>query len=258
MTFPDEVSPVAQALTHRPFRPSPRFAALLAGLILLPAGCGLSDYSGQMANEGALVRQWEEENKLLGEPLQMPVFPKKEGEKQAPSWNVFLRPPLGVSPTPVAQQGSKLTQMEGPLAKYTAKGNSFGLQYVYLGVGSDPKEFMAQVYNQFGAAAGGESSVPIPRSTVLLNGQEDLRPEITVKRKAFDNQQSHYSFNFYEHGKSAVVAVVYQMAKGAAGKEKEAVARAEPAIRASLATLGEGRDEVPLLRRAYASRNQGK
>jgi hypothetical protein len=233
--------------------------ALLAGLVLLPAGCGLSDYSGQMANEGALVRQWEEENKLLGEPLQMPVFPKKEGKDQG-TWSVFLRPPLGVNSTPVAQQGSKLTQMEGPLAKYTAKSNSFGLQYVYLGVGSDPKEFLPQVYNQFGAPAGGESSVPIPRSPVLLNGQEqDLKPELMVKRKVFDNQQSHYSFNFYERGKT-IVAVGYQTAvKAAAGKEKEAAARAEPAaIQKSLSTLGEGREEVSLLRRAYVSRNQGK
>jgi hypothetical protein len=222
--------------------------ALLAGLVLLPAGCGLSDYEGQMAGEAALVRQWEEETKVLGDPLRMPEFPKKEGEKQATTWSVFLRPPLGVNETPVPQPNSKLTQMQGPLAKYTAKGNAFGMQYVYLGVGTDPKEFPAAVYNQFGAAAGGESAVPIPRSPVLLSGTgQELKPEITLKRKVFDSQ-SHYSFNFYERGK-VQVAVVYQV-------DKASTAKAEPVIRASLATLGEGRDEVPGLRDAYLSRNR--
>ena len=86
-------------------------------------------------------------------------------------------------------------------------------------------------------------------SAVLLSGtcKETISPDITLKRKTFDGTSSHYSFNFYQVGKSQV-AVVYQMDKAAAAKAREV-------IEASLSTLGAGGDEVSALRDGYRSRN---
>jgi hypothetical protein len=220
---------------------------LLVAAALLAAGCGVSDYAGHMSSEAALLRMWKEEEDVLGEPLRMPEFPKKDGKDQQ-TWNVFLRPPHGVSEKPTAQQNSKLTQFFGPLAQYAAKGNRFGIQNIYLGVGTDPKEFPSAVYGQFGASPEGESAVTIPRSPVLLSGAgKDLKPEIVVKRKVYDGP-SFYSFNFYDRGK-VQVAVVFQMDKGSAAKARDAIEK-------SLSTLGEGAGEAPALRSAYLSRNR--
>jgi hypothetical protein len=241
---------VAHAPTDRLPAPTPRTAALLAALALLPAGCGLSDYAAQMSSEASRVRQWEEEAKVLGDPLRMPQLPKKDDKEQ--TWNVFLRPPHGISDKPVAQQqDTKLSQQYGPLVQYPGSQNSpTGIQALYLGVGSDPKEFAGQVYSQFATNPGGESTVTIPRSEVLLSGTAGaLDPEIRLKRKTHEGQ-ALYQFNFYERGK-VQVAVVFQLAKGNAAK-------ADVAIRTSLGTLGEGRGEVPVLRDSYLKSHRKK
>ncbi len=227
------------ALTHRS-------AVLIVAGALLLSGCGLSDYTGQMSSEAVRLHTWDEENRLLGSPAKMPELPKKEDKEQ--KWNVFLRMPQGVSDAPKTAQGSALAQLSGPLVQYEGSTNNpFGILNVYLGVGSDPKEFATSVFNQFGVSPGGDF-VTIPRSPILLSGTgRVLTPEINVKRRAAEGQYA-YSFNFYERA-NVVVAVVYQM-------DKANSARAEPVIKASLATLGEGIDDAGQMSGVYRKTNR--
>jgi hypothetical protein len=60
-------------------------------LLLAVAGCGLADYEKKMREADARVQHFDEENKLLGDPLNLP------GADRAPPVDVFLRPPRGVS-----------------------------------------------------------------------------------------------------------------------------------------------------------------
>jgi hypothetical protein len=236
---------VAHAPTGRPSPRAPRWPLLLASGALLLAGCGLKDYEEKMSAEAARVRSWDEETKVLGEPIKMPELPKKDGKEQ--TWNVFLRLPRGVSEAPVVQQNSTLAQLYGDrLAQYPGGSNSVGIQNVFVGV-SDQKDYASAVLGQFGFAPGGETAVVVPRSPVLVSGTgKSLGTEITVKRKLVEGQ-SLYSFNFYEHG-AAQVAVVFQM-------QKDNGQRADAAIRSSLATLG-AEDEVYPLRAVYDKTNR--
>jgi hypothetical protein len=225
-----------------------RLLALFAALALLSAGCGVTEYANQMSSEAGRVRAWKQENDRLGKPLWMPEFPKKDGKEVI--WDVFLRPPLGVSEVPITPPKSNYAQMFGPLVQYPAGNNiPSGIRALYLGYAADSKDFMAKVYNQFGVAAGGETTIVLARSTVLLTGTaKSLSPEVTIKRKLAEGQ-SLYSFNFCEHG-SEIAAVVFQMDKGSS------TTKADDAISASLATLGVGYDEERALREAYNKSNR--
>jgi hypothetical protein len=210
--------------------------------VLASAGCGLSDYAGQMSSEAARVRAWDEEAKLLGPPIKMPELPKKDDKDQ--NWNVFLRLPLGVSQAPKTAEGSTQARLVGPLAEY--EGNkTFGIVNVYLGV-SDQKDFATSALNQFGVSPGGEM-VTLPRSPVVMAAVgQALPPTISVKQRTAETQYA-FSFNFYEHG-STQVAVIFQM-------DKANAAKADPAIKASLATLGVD-EETNQLRAVYTKRNR--
>ena len=71
---------------------------LLLGLAALaPAGCGLADYEKKMREADARLQRFDEENKLLDNPLALP--------SNGPPVDVFLRPPKGIAKDPSNQPG---------------------------------------------------------------------------------------------------------------------------------------------------------
>jgi hypothetical protein len=66
-----------------------------AGCSLLAWGCGLSDYETHMDEEQAYLKDFDDENKFLGGPLEMP--PKMDSKTKMPTdalrVKFFLRPP---------------------------------------------------------------------------------------------------------------------------------------------------------------------
>jgi hypothetical protein len=217
--------------------------------VLAAAGCGLSDYAGQMTSEAARVKQWDDETEVLGNPIKMPNLPKKGDKEQ--SWNVFLRLPLKVSEVPATQQDGKTALLVGPLAKYAgSETHRYGIVNVYLGVAGDQKDYIATVTTQFGVAAGGTEGMTVPRSPSLLGpitapGQSSI-PDLPLKTKRAEGQYLH-AFYFYEHNNTQV-AVVFEMNKGNGTK-------ADNLIRMSLATLAEGQ-EADLFSRSYKRTHQ--
>jgi hypothetical protein len=205
--------------------------------VLPSAGCGLSDYAGQMSSEAARVQAFDEEAKLLGSAIRMPELPKKDDKEQ--TWNVFLKLPLGVDTAPKTAEGSGQAKLFGSLAQYEGH-KTFDIVNVYLGV-SDQKDFATSAFNQFGVSSGGDL-VTIPRSQVVMSAVGPaMQPTISIKQRTAETQYA-YSFNFYERG-STQVAVIFQMEKGGGAK-------ADLAIKASLATLGVD-DEANRLRGVY-------
>jgi len=224
---------VAHAPTDRPWTRLCRFPALLAAGALLLAGCGLSEYGGQMSSETVRLQQWDEESKILGEPIRMPELPKKDGKEQR--WEVFLRLPKGVSESPTTQQNGKDPQMLGGLLAQYSGGGTAVIQMAYLGVSTDPKdkEYLSNVLNQFGGSVGGEQPFSL-RGPKL---------ELALKRKLIQDDKSSISVNIYEHGNDTVI-VVYRIAKG----DEERAARP---IERSLTTLAEGSYDASNNQRDY-------
>jgi hypothetical protein len=253
--LPDEGRFVMHAPTHRLWR---RFSCLL---VFLAAGCGLSDYTAQIASEKARVDYWEKETKLLGSKrITMPVFPEKTDkdnkDNKAPDWNLFLRLPQGVSesPTTIAQDKKEAQLFNSVLVQYPSHSKSFGIQNVYLAVGNNLKDFDKKVYEYFGTSPGDEKVETTPRSPTLIPGTgKTVSMEIAFKHKSFpppgQSQSSDYSFHFFERDKTQV-AIVFQLEKGKGQDQKT-----NEAIKYSLATLGVGNIENSILNSAFNKRN---
>jgi hypothetical protein len=79
-------------------------------LVLAAAGCGLSDYEKHMDEQQAYVKIFDEENQLLGDPLEAPVLMVKQKnivtKEQALPAEFFARPPKGIA--------SKVADKDGP------------------------------------------------------------------------------------------------------------------------------------------------
>jgi hypothetical protein len=84
-----------------------RWLATALGLVLL-SGCGLSEYEKKMLQAQVRVQQFDEENRLLGDPLVIPTRTDAATKGQVPVANVFLRPPKGIQDKPGAPRGGGL------------------------------------------------------------------------------------------------------------------------------------------------------
>jgi hypothetical protein len=88
-----------RAGTCRPARLA-GLAGVAVALAALAAGC--SEYEDRMRGEQERVDRFDEEMRLLGDPIVLPPLPekkegeKKEGEKEIFRTDLFLRPPKGV------------------------------------------------------------------------------------------------------------------------------------------------------------------
>jgi hypothetical protein len=70
----------------------------MAGLVaLLAAGCGLNEYETLMRKTQDRVQRFDEENRLLGEPLVAPTVTDPKTKANVAVAEVFLRPPRGIA-----------------------------------------------------------------------------------------------------------------------------------------------------------------
>ena len=81
-------------------RPMFRFAPLVVALAA--AGCGLSDYESKMQLADVRLQRIDDENRVLGDPLILPV-----GDGSPPA-DVFLRPPKGINKNSIDQKETPL------------------------------------------------------------------------------------------------------------------------------------------------------
>jgi hypothetical protein len=223
--------------------------------VLASAGCGLTDYTVEIANEKALVDYWDKEDKLLSKPIDMPVLAAKDNgtKKETPKWEVFLRLPQGFDPAPLTIKGKEEALLLGNiLAQYGSFSNKIGLQNAYLAVGDDKTDFDKKVYEAFGfLPRDDDKEVTIHRSPTLVKGSgKSVNQDLTIKQglRPID-QAPTYSFNFYKRD-AVQVAIVFQMDKG-----KE-IRSADESIKLSLATLGVGYDQTGVLNDVYKKRNK--
>lgn len=98
---------------------------VLAALVLGAAGCGLADYEQHIDKQREYLKLYDEENELLGPPLEMPkrvIKDAKGGIRQDEPLTVgfFLRPPKGIASKfkqddpPFVYEGLPLIRYPGP------------------------------------------------------------------------------------------------------------------------------------------------
>ena len=191
-------------------------------LLVLLTGCGLSDYEGRMSSARALLQQRDEEAKYLGNPVEMPKLPLREGKEQ-PSWAIFLRLPKEAGDKPVPQ-ANLYREM---FADYQiGKGD---LVNVYLGLATDQKEFVKEVLQLFPPVGD------VRTENVSLHNSER---QITLSRSTLDdNSQTTLSINFLQQGKTQVV-VVFRVKRGGFAPKNGKPNELSKAVDLSLLSLG--------------------
>jgi hypothetical protein len=170
--------------------------AALAGS-LCAGGCGLSDYEAQMAIEQQQVQRFDEEEKYLGAPLQMPKL--MSGTKEVDTPDIFFRPPKGIAPEPDSNPGPP------PYSRYLARttgrnSERVGIVELYLALGSESqKDFVTvavQAFPQLSGATARELAKQRPEGeSVLFN--------------LYENRETDFSLYIYQ-GNGIRLAIGYQ------------------------------------------------
>lgn len=216
-------------------------------LAVLAAGCGLTDYYDRFDKDQARLAAWDEENRLLAPPVQLPSRKRAApGRQPGPVLEVFLRPPVGIAPTPTVEVDDFLYHYaRGTAASNPTPGTGQasdpyqGVEDVYLAVAVQPekdkdREFVDEVCKFFGVpptrpeevapvkpAGGGP---PLQFYNIGFNLTED----------AGKLKRGSYSIFFYFEG-AMQVAVVFRVAPG-----RETTATLNKQFQYSLGTLAVG------------------
>jgi hypothetical protein len=180
--------------------------ALFVALLAL-TGCGVRDYENNMQKAEARIQRFDEENRLLGNPLTFPLLPK--GSPAPP----FLRPPLGVSTT---------SQKDEVPYRYPA--SSGVCLDVYVALGDGPKTVEKEIEDRFDA--------PVPNWQPVTVNAPNRKP-ITFEAVEFNDPQNGAAvYQAYVHQSAGVV---FHFLKA----NREA---ARPSLQMSMETYAEGEE----------------
>ncbi|MCI0681848.1 MAG: hypothetical protein L0Y71_07065 [Gemmataceae bacterium] len=99
------------------------FALLLAALLGASAGCGLADYEKRMDEQRARLELYDEENKLLGAPLDKPRGKDPYGNDIKVPFDVFLRVPKRIARSFRGAEMMYHSASKQPLYRYAGRGD---------------------------------------------------------------------------------------------------------------------------------------
>jgi hypothetical protein len=243
---------------------------LVALSLLAGTGCGLGDYEQLMDKERARVKEFDEEYKFLGPPLNMPADATEGDVRKQPALqriDVFLRPPKGVSNkcADKEQFKDKPANTNGmPLYRYTW-GESANV-FLAGEIGMPSEQFQREVRLGLRDYHEAKYKRPLPILEQPATQAPDLKPlpsrsgqlppvrfrtQTVAEPPAADPKESprfRYQIYYHQSGKDQV-AVIYQVPLNAG--EQPDVGRA---INFSLRTLGVGPANSTAQRKAYVER----
>jgi hypothetical protein len=214
------------------------FACILA---TLQSGCGLSEYESLMASAQAKARRFDEENRVLDDPIKWPE--KKESDKDYV--DLFFRPPRGISLTPSPNK-------HGPLYVFQRSEKAGPISDIWVGA-STQADLAKEVIKLCPTAVG--TPVPTHPSVPLPERHDTLQFDVTI----FDDAATTYVVAICKRESGAQVAIVFHLerTKGIAlfSTDGSKPSELSATLQMSLESLAFD-SEAANLRRAFASRAQ--
>jgi hypothetical protein len=205
--------------------------SILAGLLVLTAGCGLSDYENRMDSEQARIKKFDEDNKNLEDAAELPS-----------DAHVFFRPPAGMKKTFEKDLVDNLLRVLPP----QSKGEIF--QEVDLAWSTDPKEDLeAKVWNALKV-----SPQKLAQEKV---GEKSGHKGRIFDKAAYTAGDSAYYVYFYKEGSYRVV-VIFKFGYKEGETDPGKVQTARSLIDLSLSTLAVGQLAVKR-KNAFRPRRSG-
>lgn len=216
---------------------TPLLLPLLLVVLLLP-GCGLRDYEELMREAEAHEHHFDEQSKLLDEPLNAPTMKDKETGGNIPVAQFFLRPPKGIERT------CEEAPREGLLYRYPVRQASTAGPFLMmeLAFGHDQKEFYKQKVEPHFRADRNTSDTSMVRVI-----DPDRGAPLDFARYEFSEGNVLYSINVCQSGQLQI-AIVYHISKGS-------VTNARQAMNLSLQSLGLGPGAASRQQQAYQRRS---
>jgi hypothetical protein len=204
----------------------------LAAALILPMGCGLSDYEAKLAAAQKYAERVDEENEHLGDPLELP--PSKEQSSAMPGQtglDIFFRPPKGIAATPekTAPLGELLYRYPRKPAQQPRYSNpAFAVPSGALenpdspfvevdfavAQGGDWNDFVQKIYQPFKALQRPEQKSEAVKVTKEPRG----RPRLEFQTLTFEDPQSTYQVYFHQ-AHTTHVAIVYRVLREKAQTE---------------------------------------
>jgi hypothetical protein len=187
-----------------------RFRWCLRGLVLLlGSGCGVSDYEARMINAQERMQRYEEETRLLTDPLSIPQVEMGPEKTKVPIFNLFIRAPAGINITPDPEPDPRMPRMSH-LYSYRARQPNTGAVELFALAFGDQKEFADNLRRSFSI------SVNSRKRPVRGPGREETT---TFDTYEFPDDQSQYflSVNLWTGGDDKQIAVIYWLFKGREG-----------------------------------------
>ncbi len=174
---------------------NPRRALLGLLAAALLAGCGLPEYEARLRSEQEYLERFDEEMKVLDEPLEAPK--RKEGKETVQDL-IFLRPPKGIGKT--AQEATL-----GPVSRYVRSNPTCPFTEMYLATApSDQKDFGTAVVNALAVQLG----KPEQRRVAKTLFRRDPQPF-----DLYENAPAGFALYLGQRG-GLQVAIGYQLDKG--------------------------------------------
>ena len=206
-------------------------------LAALPAaGCGLADYENKMRETDARLQRFDEENKVLGDPLQLPG-----GDAATPA-AVFLRPPKGVAAKAAApEKGDPPFQYRFPAAPGAAVCTDVYL--MFKNRGDDKKDLKSDIegwLHATGASWQPYAAQPLGRGPTAFEAAQLNDPAAPPNAPAVFRAYVHQAAD------GAPVAVLFRFAQ-------PPPAGADEAVKLSLDTYADSA-EAQKARDAYGRR----
>ena len=216
----------------------------LSVALLACTGCGVSEYQALMESEQKRIELIDEENKFLGDPVELPFRSAAPANPQdLPKPDVFFRLPKGFATKPEEKPFAEFfyhfTRKPNPprsrVSPADAPAQENSIQDVYLAVAFDnkTKEFSDKVFQLNPKVS------EMPRISKEPPGRAKLEYQMFSGSDAA-NPPSTYLFYFYQNpGQNILIAVVFHLPK-----DKEQDANVSKAINYSLQSLAVGSDAI--------------
>jgi hypothetical protein len=182
-----------------------RARRLALGLLLLAVpACGLSDYERLMRESQEREKFFQDEQKYLGKPVEMPTHQvqtdkDKEAREEAVA-NVFFRPPKGIEAKP------KPEPRNGRMWQYPADSRGSDFSYVEMAFAADDKDFADEVMKCY------QASEQPTRSTHQFTPSGQDTP-LLFDSWEFSNGQAGYSVNILRSNRPIAVVYIYNKAR---------------------------------------------
>ncbi len=212
-----------------PRRPSP---AWLAALLLLAAGCGVSEYEKKMEETQRRVKQFEETSKLLDGPLTIPSPAAKEKGAPAPP-QLFLLPPRGIQRTASNEKEPRNRILYTFPPRGAASAGPF--LNVEVAVAEKSKDFETEVIRSYGPSGHLKQQ--------KLRFDPPGREAVTFQSTEFEEGQAQYSVNVWE-GPNHQVAIVYAIQRGQREKAEAALKKSLESFAAGVNNIGKAREAL--------------